>query len=103
MIDEDNQYVIKTELPGFNKNDVDIELNKDTMVLKAEKKSEEEEKSKNYLHRERFYTSCERTVNFPEEVDPSKVEGTMDNGVLELKIPKKEPKPEEKMRKVQLK
>ena len=103
VIDEDNQYVIKTELPGFNKNDVDIELNKDTMVLKAEKKSEEEEKSKNYLHRERFYTSCERTVNFPEEVDPSKVEGTMDNGVLELKIPKKEPKPEEKMRKVQLK
>jgi HSP20 family protein len=102
VIDEGNQYFIKTELPGFNKNDVNIEVNKDMLVFRAEKKSEEEDKSKNYLHRERFYTSCQRIVNFPEEVDPSKVEGTMENGILELKIPKKEPKPEEKMRKVQL-
>jgi HSP20 family protein len=72
------------------------------MVLKAEKKSEKEDKSENYLHRERSYSSCQRTVNFPEEVDPSKVEGTMDNGVLKLKIPKKKPKPEERMTKVQL-
>jgi HSP20 family protein len=103
LIDEGNQYVIKTELPGFEKEDVDIELNKDILVLKAEKKSEEEKKSPNYLHRERAYTSCHRTVNFPEEVDPSKVEGIMENSVLELKIPKREPKPEEIMTKVQLK
>jgi HSP20 family protein len=103
VMDEGNQYVINTELPGFDKEDVDIQLNKDFMVLKAEKKSEEEDKSENYLHRERSYSSCQRTVNFPEEIDPSKVEGTMENGILKLKIPKKEPKPEEKMMKVQLK
>ena len=103
VIDEGNQYVIKTELPGFNKEDVDIELNRDTLMLKAEKISEEEEKSQNYLHRERYYASYQRMVNFPEEVNPSKVEGTMENGVLEIKIPKKEPKPEEKKIKVQLK
>ena len=73
------------------------------MVLKAEKKAEKEEKSENYIHRERSYSSCHRTVNFPEEVDPSKVEGIMENGVLRLKIPKREPKPEEKLTKVQLK
>jgi len=103
VIEEGNQYVIKTELPGFSKEDVDIEVNKDLLTLKAEKKSEEEEKSQNYLHRERYYTSCQRAVNFPQEVDPSKVEGTMENGVLVVKVPKKESKPEEKMRKVQLK
>ena len=103
VIDEGNQYTINTELPGFSKEDVDIQLNKDFMVLKAEKKAEKEEKSENYLHRERSYSSCHRRVNFPEEVDPSKVEGTMENGVLKLKIPKKEPKPEEKLTKVQLK
>lgn len=103
VIDESNRYVINTELPGFDKEDVDIQLNKDFMVLKAEKKSEKEDKSENYLHRERSYSSCQRTVNFPEEVNPSKVEGTMENGVLNLRIPKKEPKPEEKMMKVQLK
>jgi HSP20 family protein len=103
VIDDGNQYIINTELPGFAKEDVDIQLNKDFMVLKAEKKSEKEQKSETYLHRERSYASCHRTVNFPEEVDPSKVEGTMENGVLKLKVPKKEPKPEERMTKVQLK
>jgi HSP20 family protein len=103
VIDEGNQYVVNTELPGFDKDEVDIQVNKDFMVLKAEKKSEKEEKSENYLHRERSYSACERTVNFPEEVDPAKVEGTMENGVLRLKIPKKEPKPEERMRRVELK
>ncbi len=103
VIDEGNQYVVNTELPGFAKEDVDIQLNKDFMELKAEKKSEKEDKTENYLHRERSYSSCRRTVNFPEEVDPSKVEGTMENGVLKLRIPKKEPKPEEKLIKVQLK
>jgi HSP20 family protein len=102
VIDEEMQYIVRTELPGFAKEDVDIQLNKDFMVLKAEKKAEKEEKSENYLHRERSYSSCQRRVNFPEEVDPSKVEGTMNNGVLQLKIPKKEPKPELKMTKVQL-
>lgn len=103
VIDEGDKYAVNTELPGFNKEDLDIQLNKDFMVLKAEKKAEKEEKSDNYLHRERSYSSCQRRVNFPEEVDPSKVEGKMENGVLKLKIPKMEPKAEEKMIKVELK
>ena len=103
VMDEGSRYIINTELPGFDKDDVDIQLNKDILVIKAEKKSEEEEKAQNYLHRERSYSSCQRTVNFPEEVDPAQVEGTMKNGVLTLKIPKKEPKPGTQMIKVELK
>lgn len=103
VIDEGNQYVIRSELPGFDKKDIDVQLNKDVLMLKAEKQTEEEEKSENYLHRERAYASCQRSVNFPEEVDPSKVEATMKNGVLELRIPKREPKPEEILTKVQVK
>ena len=102
LIEEDDQYIVKTELPGFNKEDVNIELNKDVLVLKAERKSEEEEKSENYLHRERAYASCQRTINFPKEVDPSKVKAKMNNGLLELKVPLREPKPEERMSKVQI-
>jgi HSP20 family protein len=103
VVDNVDQYIINAELPGFEKDDVDVELNKDMLILKAEKKFEEEEKSETYLHRERSYTACQRTINFPEEVDPSKVEGTMQNGILEIKIQKKEPKPEEKLTKVQVK
>ncbi len=69
------------------------------LVIKAEKKVEDEEKSPNYLHRERSCSACQRTINFPEEVDPTKVEGKLKNGILQLKIPKRDPRPEEELNK----
>jgi len=63
-------------------NDVDVELNKDVLTLKAEKNAESEDQSKTYLFRKRSYTAFRRTIFFPEEVDPSKVEGAMDMGIL---------------------
>ena len=103
LVDNGDEYILRAELPGYSKDMVDVELNKDTLNLRAEKKTEEEEKSEDYLHRERTYSACQRTINFPEEVDPAKVEGTMKDGILELHIPKKAPKPEERLRKVELK
>lgn len=101
--DEGNRYVIHVELPGFDKDDVDVELNKDVLRLKAERKAESEDQSKAYLYRERLYESLRRTIFFPEEVDPSKVEGTMDKGILTLTVPKREPRAEERMTKLKLK
>jgi len=100
LLDKGDKYFVKAELPEFNKEDVDIQINKDVLKLVAESKTEKEEKTEEYLHRERTYSNCERVINFPEEIDPSKVEATMVNGVLEVVAPKKEPSPEEKMRKV---
>jgi HSP20 family protein len=101
ILDQGNNYLIKAELPGFTKDMVDVQLNKDTLVLRAENRTDVEE-NEGYLHRERTYTRAERSINFPEEVNPDSVEAKMKDGVLELKISKKEPRPEEKMRKVQL-
>lgn len=103
LIDEGDHYSIHAELPGFTRENVDVQINNDGMTIRAKKETEKEEKKKNYLHRERMYSAFERAVSFPEEVDPSKAEGRMNNGVLELKIPKKEPKPEAKPRKLELK
>ena len=103
LIDNGDSYTINAELPGFTKDQVDVQINKDGVAINAECKEEKEEKRKNYLHRERAYSSLQRFVAFPEEVDPSKVDGSMKEGVLELKVPKKEPKPEEKPRKVDIK
>jgi HSP20 family protein len=103
LIDEGDHYSIHAELPGFTRENVDVQINNDGMNIRAKKETEKEEKKKNYLHRERMYSAFERDVSFPEEVDPSKAEGRMNNGVLELKIPKKEPKPEAKPRKLELK
>ncbi|WGM88436.1 MAG: Hsp20/alpha crystallin family protein [Candidatus Bathyarchaeum tardum] len=103
LVDNGDQFLVRAELPGFEKTDVEILTNKDTLTFRAEKKSQLEAKDKNYLHRERTYSSSKRTINFPEEVDPSKIVAKMNNGVLEIIAPKKEPEPDEKLRKIELK
>ena len=103
LIDKGDKYVLNAEMPGFGKEDIAIEVNKNTLTFSAEKRVEAEEKGEDYLHRERTYSASQRTINFPEEVDPSKVEASMNNGILEIVAPKKEPSPDEKMRKIKLK
>jgi HSP20 family protein len=103
LMDKGDKFVLRAELPGFNKDDIEIFTNKDTISFKAEKKSEKEEKGQDFLHRERTYSASQRTINFPQEVDPSKIEAKIANGVLEVIAPKKEPEPDEKLRKIELK
>lgn len=103
LADNGDSYTVTAELPGFSKDNVDVQVNSDGLSIMAEYKDEKEQKHKNYLHKERTYSSMHRFVAFPEEVVPSKVEGEMKDGVLELKVPKKEPKQEEKPHKVEIK
>jgi HSP20 family protein len=103
VIDEGDHYLVHVELPGFNKENVDVQIINDGMSVRTKKEIEKEEKKKNYLHRERAYSAFERSASFPEEIDPAKAEGTMKEGVLELKVYKKEPRPEAKARKIELK
>lgn len=103
IIDNGDTYTVTAELPGFNKNMVNVEINKEGAAIKAKCEEDKQDIQKNYLHRERAYSSLQRYIKFPEEVIPSRAEGKMKDGILELVIPKKEPKPEEKPQKVQLK
>ena len=103
LIDNGDSYTVKAELPGFTKDMVEVQVNKDSIEVKAEMKAERENNGKNYLHRERTYSSVQRVIGFPEEVISSKTEGSLKDGILEIRVPKKEPKPEEKKHKVELK
>ncbi|MEM4246838.1 MAG: Hsp20/alpha crystallin family protein [Candidatus Woesearchaeota archaeon] len=103
LIDNGDSYTVTAELPGFSKDMVDIQVTKDGATIRAERKEEKEEKRRNYIHRERAYSSIQRYIAFPEEVIPAKAEGSMKDGVLELKVPKKEPKAAETPHKVELK
>jgi HSP20 family protein len=102
LADNGDHYTVTAELPGFAKESVDIQMNRDELQIRAHKKVETEEKKRNYMHRERAYSAFERTIAFPEEVIPAKCEAEMKDGIIELTIPKREPKPEEKMTKVKL-
>jgi HSP20 family protein len=98
VLDQGDHYTVTAELPGFSKEQVDIQVNKTGLVLKAEKKMDQEDKEASGVRRQSSRASFETSIAFPDEVVPNKVESSMKNGVLELSIPKREPRPEEKIR-----
>lgn len=102
LIDEGDHYKVHVELPGLSREDVEVEINNEGLFIQGQKKQESDQKEKTYLHRERTYSAFRRSIAFPEEVDPDKADGSMNNGILELKIPKKEPRPEQRPRKIEI-
>ena len=85
VYETDNEYVFEFELPGFKKDDVKVQV--EANVLTEEKK---EEKDKNYHIVERRYGSFKRQFSLPEDSDVEKIDAKFENGVLELKVQKKE-------------
>jgi HSP20 family protein len=85
---EKGDVVIKAELPGIKKEDIDVTLTDETITISGEKKKEEEVKKKDYYRWECSYGSFNRTFSLPAEVQPDKVKTKMKDGVLEIRIPK---------------
>jgi HSP20 family protein len=90
MYDRKNEIVVKTELPGVEKENIDLAITENSLTLKGELKKEEEVKEEDYYSSERSYGSFTRTIALPTEVDSSKAKATFKNGVLEIVLPKKE-------------
>ncbi len=103
LVDKDDKYLIIADLPGYEKTDIEIQLNKNTLILNTKKKTENEQQNQEYLQRERMYSSCQRIINFADEIIPSEVNAKMSHGVLEIVAPKKEINPDQKMRRIELK
>lgn len=101
--DRGDHYVLTAELPGFDRKDVEVDISSNVLELKAEKSSEEEMKSEEGTERQSSRSYFHRYLTLPEEVLSDKVGGTMKNGVLELRLPKRAPKAEDRRRKVDLK
>jgi HSP20 family protein len=97
--EEKDQLVVKTELPGIDKKDLDISLEGDRLTIKAEKKEEIKEEATHHI-RERYYGRYFRSVTLPYPVKADNISATFDNGVLELRLPKAE---EVKAKKIEIK
>jgi len=85
-----DKVVVKTELPGMDQSDIEIEILGDTLTIKGEKKKEEESKGRHYHRLERVYGSFHRSVTLPGEVESAKAKASFKSGVLEIELPKKE-------------
>ena len=101
VIDSGNEYVVKAELAGMKKENVQIEVGTNELSLTARSDVEKEvEKGKTYLHRERAFSAFRRYIGFAESIDTEKVSASMNEGILEVKLPKLELKPEKKRAKI---
>ncbi len=87
--DKGRDYEVKAELPGVKKEDLDIDIDKNYIVINAKKEEEKSEEEKSYKKSEFKYGEFSRTVYFPDEIDVDKTEAKLEHGVLKVHAPKK--------------
>lgn len=90
VYENDQNLVLKAELPGFDPTDVEIRVEDGTLYLKGARKFERDEKKENYHRIERSYGSFSRTFALPGSVDAENVKAEYKDGLLTLTVPKKE-------------
>ncbi len=82
----DNSYVLSLEVPGVAKEDVDIRIDGDTLVVRGEKKQESKKDDENYHCVERHYGSFERTLALPNDANADNIDASFKDGVLTITI-----------------
>lgn len=90
VIERDNEVVVKAEMPGVDKDDLDVSVTDTSVTIKGETSHEEKEEKGDYFRSEIHRGSFSRTVALPADVDSDKATATFRDGILELTIPKVE-------------
>ena len=90
VYDQKDDLIVKAEIPGLTKDEIDISLEGNTLTIKGEKKKEEEVKEEDYYRCERTFGAFSRSVELPADVQADKVNASFKNGVLEIRLPKTE-------------
>ena len=90
IFEMDGNYNVVMDIPGFKKEDINIECDNGVIKISCEKKEEEnEEDDKKYIRKERVYEKCERSFNFG-DIKEDEIEAEFTDGTLKLVIPKQE-------------
>ncbi|MES2379031.1 MAG: Hsp20/alpha crystallin family protein [Bacteroidota bacterium] len=90
IAENDNQFEVELAVPGLNKEDIKINLDKNVLSVSADKKTETTDETKKYTKREYSFSSFSRSFTLPESADHSKIEADYTAGILKLTIAKKE-------------
>lgn len=90
VAETDDEYVVKVELPGVNRDDVQITVREDTLTVRGEKKQENETKKSDFHRVERSYGSFQRSFTLPTTVKTDKIDATYKEGILTITLPKAE-------------
>ncbi len=90
IVEEDEAYVAKVELPGVNKDDVKITMQDNILTIRGEKKEEKKGKEGNAHRVERYYGSFQRSFSLPTSVKSDRIEAEYKDGILTINMPKAE-------------
>jgi len=92
--DNDSDYLLEVELPGFRKEDIKAELKDGYLTVSAAREENKEEKDKNnkFVRRERFTGSCRRSFYVGESITQEDMKAAFENGILKIQFPKEAPK-----------
>ena len=96
----DKELKVCAELPGVSEKDIDVRLEDDVLVIRAEKKFERKDEKENYHFMERSYGTFQRALRLPGPVEPEQVQASFENGVLTVTVPKTEQ--QERSRRIQI-
>jgi HSP20 family protein len=94
MYENEDSIILKVEIPGINKSEIDVQLHRDTLILKGKRSRKKESSGEKYLLLERSFGAFTRVFNLPKTVRTDGIQANYKNGILELVLPKaKEAKP----------
>jgi HSP20 family protein len=91
VFDKDDEVVVKAEVPGMSRDDIEVQLTESALTIKGEKKKEEEIKEQDYYQCERTFGAFVRTVQLPADIKSDEAKASFKDGLLEIRIPKAEP------------
>ena len=90
LVEADDHYVLKADLPGVSEEDVAIEVENGVLTLTGERKAEHERSERGFYRIERAFGRFQRQLTMPEGIDTDAVTAEFDKGVLSVRIPKPE-------------
>ena len=90
LVEADDHFVLKADLPGLAEGDVNIEVQDNTLTISGERTAEHEQHERGFYRIERAFGSFNRSLTLPDGVDPDRIEASFSHGVLEVRIPKPE-------------
>lgn len=88
IVDRDEDIMVRAEVPGVDKKDLDISVTENTVTIKGKSSHEEKEEKGDYYRCEISRGAFARTISLPNDVDPDKAKATFKDGILELTMPK---------------
>lgn len=97
MTSDDKQVIVRTEVPGFKEDEINVEVQGNMLTISAESTSEREDDDSNWHIREMRYGKFSRSVMLPDEVNVDRTDATLENGILTVKLPKVKPNPIQKI------